>query len=201
MLSPELVTIAGFNLFKLGSLKRREQLWFVDRDKRVMSGLLEILRIAQSLALDHGIDATEAYEIVSRYGSSEMPELLVPYADRLAVLAELLGLQESTAADAVTMILQSRLENGWLAQNKGRLLDYYGIDVQGDGWSDSYTQELPEAVIDEIWQFLNNERNRWKEPENEVPESVEGKLEHTPNSSTEMTSDTGQMLIGRSSAA
>jgi hypothetical protein len=199
LIAPKQITIAGFVLLKLGSLKRKESAWFSDRDKSVMVGLVEILKIAQEIATEHDIDPTEAYQIVSAYGSSEGSELLVPYSTRLAPLVDLLGLQESTPAAAVTMILKSRLETTWLANNKIDLRNCYGIQVDGDTWEEAYTQELPEEAIDLIWEFIQNERNRWKSPA-PIPEVTDLGEESasTPNNSIETTNSTGMTTTGQS---
>lgn len=187
LITPQQTLIVGFTLTKFGSLKRKESKWFTDRDRQVMQGLVDILRIAQEMALANDIDPAEAYQIVSSYGSSAGSDLLVPYADRLAPLVSLLGLQESTPAAAVTMMLQSRLGASWLAENKGKLLDAYGIVIDGDKWQETYTEDLPEETIDLLWDFINNERNRWKEQPVAEELTVGEESASTPSSSNEMT--------------
>jgi hypothetical protein len=196
LISPKQIEIAGFILLKLGSLKRKESAWFSARDKEVMTGLVEILKIAQEIAIANDIDPSDAYQIVSSYGSSEGSDLLVPYSDRLAPLVALLGTQESTPAAAVTMILQSRLDGVWLANNKTNLFNCYGIQVEGEGWQAAYTEELPEEAIDLIWEFIQNERNRWKTPETQDLTVGEDSASTQPNSNETMmntgTDSTGQ---------
>jgi hypothetical protein len=200
LIAPIQTVIAGFVLLKLGSLKRKESAWFTARDKTVMSGLIEILKIAQEIAVANDLDPTEAYQIVSSYGSSAGSELLVPYAAKLAPLVDLLGLQESTPAAAVTMILQSRLDAVWLANNKTNLFNCYGIQVEGEGWQESYTEELPEEAIDLLWEFIQNERNRWKESETIEAIDLGEESASTPNSSNEMTTNTGTDTTGQSNS-
>jgi hypothetical protein len=199
LISPKQIEIAGFFLLKLGSLKRKESAWFSARDKQVMTGLVEILKIAQEIAIANDIDPSDAYQIVSSYGSSEGSDLLVPYSDRLAPLVALLGTQESTPAAAVTMILQSRLDGMWLANNKVDLSNCYGIKVEGEGWQESYTEELPEEAIDLIWEFIQNERNRWKTPETQDLTVGEDSASTSPNSN-EMTVNTGTDSTGQSNS-
>ncbi len=200
LISPVQIEIAGFILLKLGSLKRKESAWFTARDKTVMTGLVEILKIAQELALANDIDPSDAYQIVSSYGSSAGSDLLIPYSDRLAPLVDLLGLQESTPAAAVTMILQSRLDSTWLANNKVNLSNCYGIQVEGSGWQEAYTDELPEEAIDLIWEFINNERNRWQQPETTEVTDLGEESASTPNTSNETTTNTGTDSTGQSSS-
>jgi hypothetical protein len=199
LISPKQIEIAGFILLKLGSLKRKESAWFSARDKEVMTGLVEILKIAQEIALANDIDPSDAYQIVSSYGSSEGSDLLVPYSDRLAPLVALLGTQEATPAAAVTMILQSRLDAMWLANNKVDLSNCYGIKVEGEGWQESYTEELPEEAIDLIWEFIQNERNRWKTPEPQDLTVGEDSASTQPNSN-EMMTNTGTDSTGQSNS-
>ena len=199
LISPKQIEIAGFILLKLGSLKRKESAWFSARDKEVMTGLVEILKIAQEIAIANDIDPSDAYQIVSSYGSSEGSDLLVPYSDRLAPLVALLGTQESTPAAAVTMILQSRLEATWLFNNKVSLANCYGIQVEGEGWQPAYTEELPEEAIDLIWEFIQNERNRWKDPEPQELTVGEGSASTSPNSN-ETTTNTGTDSTGQSNS-
>ena len=199
LIAPKQIEIAGFVLLKLGSLKRKESGWFSNRDRDVMTGLVEILKIAQEIAIANDIDPSDAYQIVSSYGSSEGSDLLVPYADRLAPLVSLLGTQDSTPAAAVTMILQSRLETTWLFNNKSDLANCYGIKVEGDGWQPSYTEELPEAAIDLLWEFIQNERNRWKTPEAVELTVGEDSASTSPNS-IEMTMPTGTDSTGQSNS-
>jgi hypothetical protein len=201
LITPEQIVIAGFTLLKYGSLKRKESKWFVDRDKEIMRGLVKILQIAQELALANEISGEDAYAIVSAYGGSNGSEMLLPYADRLAPLIELLGQQDATPSATVTMMLQSRLPNQWLADNKGKLQDAYGITIEGNHWDASYTEDLPEETIDLLWEFVNNERNRWVLPEIEQPSNDLGEESaSTENASTEMTSDTGQTATGKSNS-
>jgi hypothetical protein len=200
LISPKQIEIAGFILLKLGSLKRKESAWFSARDKEVMTGLVEILKIANEMAIANDIDPSDAYQIVSSYGSSEGSDLLVPYSDRLAPLVALLGTQESTPAAAVTMILRSRLDSTWLANNKVNLSNCYGIQVEGEGWQDAYTEELPEEAIDLIWAFIQNERNRWKTPEVQDLTVGEGSASTQPNSN-EMMMNTGTDSTGQSNSA
>lgn len=199
LISPKQIEIAGFILLKLGSLKRKESAWFSARDKEVMTGLVEILKIAQEIALANDIEPSDAYQIVSSYGSSEGSDLLVPYSDRLAPLVALLGTQESTPAAAVTMILQSRLDAMWLANNKVDLSNCYGIKVEGEGWQPAYTEELPEEAIDLIWEFIQNERNRWKTPDHQELTVGEDFASTSPNS-IEMTTNTGTDSTGQSNS-
>jgi hypothetical protein len=199
LIAPVQTEIAGFILLKLGSLKRKESAWFTARDKEVMTGLVEILKIAQEMAIANNIDPSDAYEIVSSYGSSAGSDLLVPYSDRLAPLVNLLGTQESTPAAAVTMILQSRLDATWLANNKINLFNCYGIQVDGEGWQEAYTEELPEEAIDLLWKFIQNERNRWQTPETQELTVGEDSASISP-SSNEMTMNTGTDSTGRSNS-
>lgn len=198
LIAPKQIEIAGFILLKLGSLKRKESAWFSDRDKQVMTGLVEILKIAQEIAIAQDIDPTDAYQIVSSYGSGEGSELLTPYADRLAPLVSLLGLQESTPSAAVTMILQSRLDPTWLFNHKTDLANCYGIQVDGENWQEAYTQELPEEAIDLLWEFINNERNRWKTPEPTEELTVGEDSTSTQQHSPEKMTNTGMDSIGQS---
>jgi hypothetical protein len=201
LISPTQIEISGFILLKLGSLKRKESAWFTARDKTVMTGLVEILKIAQEIAIEHEIDPTEAYQIVSAYGSSAGSDLLVPYSDRLAPLVDLLSLQESTPAAAVTMILQSRLDSTWLANNKINLFNCYGIQVEGEGWKDSYTEELPEEAIDLLWEFLQNERNRWQRSTTTEATDLGEDSASTSNISNETTTSTGTDSTGQFNSA
>jgi hypothetical protein len=197
LIAPIQTVIAGFVLLKLGSLKRKESAWFTARDKAVMTGLVEILKIAQEIALANDIDPTDAYGIVSSYGSNAGSDLLVPYADRLSPLVNLLELQESTPAAAVTMILQSRLDATWLANNKINLANCYGIQVEGEGWQEAYTEELPEEAIDLIWEFIQNERNRWQQPATTEATELGEESASTPNSSNETMTNTGTDTTGQ----
>jgi hypothetical protein len=201
LIAPVPTEIAGFVLLQLGSLKRKESAWFTARDKQVMTGLVEILKIAQEISLANEIDPTDAYQIVSSYGSSAGSDLLVPYADRLAPLVDLLGLQESTPAAAVTMILQSRLDSNWLITNKVNLTNCYGIQVEGTVWQPAYTEELPEATIDLLWEFIQNERNRWQTPDKVEPNNLGEESASTLNTSSETMTNTGTDTTGRSNSA
>jgi hypothetical protein len=201
LISPKQIEIAGFILLKLGSLKRKESKWFGARDREVMTGLVEILKIAQEIAIANDIDPSDAYQIVSSYGSSAGSDLLVPYSNRLAPLVALLGTQESTPAAAVTMILQSRLDSTWLANNKINLFNCYGIQVEGEGWQDSYTEELPEEAIDLIWEFIQNERQRWQLLAPTEDLTVGEDSASTQPNSNEMTMNTGTDSTGLSNSA
>jgi hypothetical protein len=200
---PEIVDIAGFKLTKYGSLKRKEEKWFTARDKFAMTGMVDILKISQEIAADNEIDPSLAYQIVSAYGSEVGSELLVPYASRLAPLIDLLDYQESTPAEAVTMILQSRLSSVWLTENKSHLDIAFGIKV-AEGithWQSEYTEELPREVRDKIFEFVNNERNQWKEIKSEPKPTVGEDSASTKTGSVSTMTIDGDPTIGSSNAA
>jgi hypothetical protein len=203
---PEAVEIAGFKITKFGSLKRKESKWFVDRDRYVMNGMVLVLQIAQEIAATEGIDPAVAYQIVSGYGSENGSELLVPYADRLEPLLDLLNYQERTPADAVTMILQSRTNPAWLKENALELRNSFGIEYNDSPhWLPNFTDELPEATIDQLWEFIQGERRQWAElkvaTQAEQDDPVGEDSASTVNSSPPTTTNTGTTATGQSNAA
>jgi hypothetical protein len=202
---PEIVDVSGFRLVKYGSLKRKEAMWFTDRDRYVMQGMINVLQIAQEIAMGNNLDPAIAYQIVSAYGTSEVgSDLLVPYADRLAPLLDLLGYQENTPSEACTMFLQSRLSKAWLEENKALLASCFGIAVESDHWQPGYTAELPEAVLEGIWDFIKGEQRQWKEPPKVDPVEalpVGEDSASTESSSPETPTSIGETSTGQSSLA
>jgi hypothetical protein len=199
---PEIVEIAGFKLTKYGSLKRKEEKWFAARDKVAMTGMVDILKISQEIAATNEIDPMMAYQIVSAYGSEVGSELLVPYASRLEPLVDLLDYQESTPAEAVTMILQSRLNSAWLIENRPHLDVAFGIKI-AEGithWQSEYTEELPRAIRDELFDFINGERSQWKEIKPEPDPTVGEDLASIKTGSASTTTIDGEPTTGLSNA-
>jgi hypothetical protein len=179
-------------------------MWFTARDRHAMQGMIDVLQIAQEIAANNGLDPAVAYEIVSAYGSEAGSELLVPYAHRLAPLVDLLGHQENTPTDAVTMFLQSRLSKTWLEENAALLETCFGIKVAADHWQPAYTEELPEAVLGDVWEFILKERSQWAvAPPSDLEQELsvgEGSAS-TASSSPETPTSTGENSTGLSNSA
>jgi hypothetical protein len=225
---PELVTIAGIPLPKWGSLLRKESKWFANREGAGTKGMMEMMLIARELSAVNNIDPTQAFFIVSGFGSENGSELLVPYADRLEPLLDVISYSETTPQDAVTMILRSRLDHNWLRNNATKLKNLLKIDLFGDlkaafsdadddfvnkyefEWLDAYTERLPEATIEELWQFIQNEKRMWKvdpaEPAKTIKQEGEGlnlgeESSSTENISQSTTNGTGETSTSPSNSA
>jgi hypothetical protein len=162
--TPENVDVSIFRLPKYGSLKRKEASWFEKRDQAVMTGMIEILQISKEISITQNVDPATAYQIVSAYGTENGSELLVPYADRMSPIVDIITSSAQAPSAAFTMFLQSRLPKSWIEENTGQLDTCYGIKVNGaDHWKTEFTEELPEAIVNEVWEFIQNEKLQWKD--------------------------------------
>jgi hypothetical protein len=200
-----LVTIVGFTFLKYGSLRRKELKWFTERDQKVLEGLTDVVEIASEIAVTHSLSDAQAYNIAAGFGAEAGSEYLVPHAARLKPLIGLLSHQHSTEADAVTMLLQSRLPTPWLRDNALELRTAYGIEVgEVTHWQPEFTEELPEEAIDALWEFIQNEKKKWKkdpEPVATGDKSLGEDSASTVNGSQPTTNNTGETVTGQSNAA
>jgi hypothetical protein len=201
-----LVTVVGFEFLKYGSLRRKELKWFTERDQKVLEGLTDVVEIAAEIAVTHNLSDAQAYNIAAGFGAEMGSEYLVPHAARLKPLLGLLSHQHSTEADAVTMILQSRLSAKWLQDKALELRTAYGIEVgTATHWQPEFTEELPEESIDALWQFIQNEKKKWKKDPEPTPAAGEKSLGEdsasTVNGSQPTTNNTGETVTGQSNAA
>ncbi len=199
-----LTTIVGFEFLKYGSLRRKEFKWFTERDQKVLEGLTDVVEIAAEIAVTHNLSDAQAYNIAAGFGAEVGSEYLVPHAARLKPLLGLLSHQHSTEADAVTMFLQSRLSSKWLQDKALELRTAYGIEVgTATHWQPEFTEELPEESINALWEFIQNEKKKWKEdPKPAAGEKTLGEdSASTVNGSQPTTSNTGEIAIGQSNVA
>jgi hypothetical protein len=200
-ITPELVTIAGFQLLKLGSLKRKEMAFINKHRKEIVRGYMEVNRIALEISEKYEITEAEALSIVNNFGLDGGNEALLEYTDRLIPLVELLTTQDAQPGQAVSMLLRSRLSPDWLKDNAENLLSAFGIKVEETGiWRDEFIDELTEQAIDSLYKFLIQEQNEWKAPEPEQPKTLGEELPSTENSSNSTPIEVGMIATGESSS-
>ncbi len=169
---PTIVQIDIFKLAKFGSLKLRERNWFNDRQVRSAKAALQLAVIAQALALQYDIDPLEALNAVSNPQPGDVR--LLPYASELGGVPDLLVEEMTSTGTAVTMFLESRLPVDFVSNNYQDLKQQYGIEIgPNDNWEQVHTDELPEAISEQIIEFMNNETMRWQLP---TPEASEDNL-------------------------
>ena len=172
---PTIVDIDIFKLTKFGSLKLRERKWFNDRQIRSAQAALQLASIAQALALEFQIDPLEALNIVASPQPGDVR--LLPYATELEQVPDQLRAEMNSTGEAITMFMRSRLPIEFLSNNSQALHQQYGIVVESNEWTQPHTDELPEAVSEQILEFMNGETMRWQTPPEPEPDSLGNGLE------------------------
>jgi len=201
--TPEKVTVAGFPFSKLGSLKRKEEAWFQEQERKQLDGMTGLLEIAQQIAQKHGISDAEAFNLVASFGqgSGDHVGFLVEYADKIDGIKSLLSLQQGLPAQATTLLIQSRVPAKWLQSRAEDLKDAFDIEVVEAGWMAEHTDMLPVAVIEQINEFAAKERSRWQEVEVDEEEEDLGKDLNESEASAIAPTPTGTKSTGRSKQA
>jgi hypothetical protein len=125
------------------------------------------MQLAQRIARDHKIKASDALKILSNISADENQDYLFEYAEEVQALSDGVLNAEEQKANFVTLFMQIRGEacmpqTGW---------------VKTKDWTSEDTDEMPGALIRDIYEFIMWERNGWpsegKEPEpNPTPRST-----------------------------
>lgn len=166
------VIVAGFLMPKLGSLKPGEEKWFQEKETGYFKLLFTIIR---KIAQKRNISEQEALDLFNSPEANQMA-MLADCADDEALISEFLSARQVDAASISSMIIKSRVSPKYLQEKVEDLNEAFGIDFK-DQWQDSYTDQLPMQVVEELIEFVGNERRRWKkiEEDNEVATEEVGK--------------------------
>jgi hypothetical protein len=133
-------------------------------NKEHASSTYRSMQLAQKIAKDHKIKASEALKILSNISAEDNQDYLFEYAEEVQALSDGVLSADEQRANFVTLFMQMRGEaqlpdQGW---------------VRTTDWTDADTDEMPGALIRQIHEFIMWERNGWPS---------EGKeSEPTPNS-------------------
>jgi hypothetical protein len=140
--------------FTPGETKRFDKL-----NKEHASSTYRSMQLAQKIAKDHKIKASEALQILSNISADENQDYLFEYAEDVQALSDGVLSAEEQRANFVTLFMQMRgqaqmPESGWTPTTD---------------WTDEDTDAMPGALIRQIYEFIMWERNGWpsegKEPE------------------------------------
>jgi hypothetical protein len=165
----ELINIDGFELQKLGTLKKREEEWieqyYADLQNATTKPALEL---AEWIVTNEGKTEAEAMLMIEGLETmrpSEQMAFLMVYKRHLPAIIQNLQdsprRQKAIPKDIATWALNERLPKGWIAENRNELREDLGIDADGDRWLPEWTDELGEGTIDAIYRFILRERNGW----------------------------------------
>lgn len=130
--APEKVNVKGFPFIKLGSLKRKEEAWFQEQERRQIGGITTLLEIAKTVAEENGMGINEAYDLVASFGQKgggDQMGLLAAYADKLQEMLVLLAAQQNLPAGATTMLINSRILPKWLDEHREDLAVAFDINL------------------------------------------------------------------------
>jgi hypothetical protein len=165
----ELVTIDGFELQKLGTLKKREEEWIEQYYADLRNATTKpALELAEWIIANEGKTEAEAMVLIESLESmrpAEQMAFLLKYKKELPGIIDDLqdapNRQKAIPKHITTWALNERLPKGWIAENRNELRDDLGIDADGDEWLPEWTDELGELTINEIYSFILKERNGW----------------------------------------
>lgn len=165
----EIVNIGGFDLKKFGSLRVFEEEWLENFYAKLRDAVTKpALELGEWIADNEGKTTEEAMEFVESLDSlkpSVQMAILSRYRKALPDLIDQLQSapkrQKLVPRDIATWVLNSRLPDGWITENRNELRDDLGIDATGDEWLAEWTDELDESTVNELYSFVLKERNGW----------------------------------------
>jgi hypothetical protein len=123
-----------------------------DTAKKQANNTYSMLKIAKSLATKQGIPVQEALDALSDMGSNQ--DLLFDYVDELAEIQSQGQSVSEMKIETVTLFMRYRAE----LKDKGKW-------IQLSDWELDDTREMPRKLLDDIFEFVDWERNGWPDPE------------------------------------
>ena len=129
------------------------------RPRKQASNTYALLKIAKDVAQKQDIPVQDALDALSDVDSNQ--ELLFEYVDELALIQTQGQSVSEMKIETVTLFMRYRAElkerNKW---------------VQVPDWEMDDTQEMPRRLLDDIYDFVDWERNGW--PEDDDSEEDQG---------------------------
>lgn len=158
---PNIVEIAVFKLKSYGSLLKRELSWFEEVATNRINAVLPLYKLAKKISQDKNISEDEALIIVKNLDDSQYENILYAYSEDLAAIKSNTYSETDFNADIATMFLQSRVSTSVLSEVAEQLFEDYGVEYNPElGWTTEDTENLPMGVIEEICQFVMDEKDR-----------------------------------------
>jgi hypothetical protein len=165
----EIVEIDGFALRKYGTLKKREEEWieqfYADLQNATTQPALELAEWISENESKSPADAMKFIEGLDKLTSAEQLAVMMGYKKHVPGIIESLqgseARQKNVSKLITTWVLNERLPDGWIAENRDELREDLGIDADGSEWLQSWTDELGQDTIDSIYSFILKERNGW----------------------------------------
>jgi hypothetical protein len=117
----------------------------------------KLLKIGRDLALKRDIPVQEALDILGN--ADENQDVLFDYVDELAAIQSSGQSASEQKIQTVTLLMRYRAEY----KEKGKW-------AKTSDWEESDTKEMPSKLLDEIYLFVEWERNGWPEGEEEEDE-------------------------------
>ena len=155
---PGIVDIGIFKFKTYGSLLKKELSWFEDQSNQRIKSILPVFELAKRIAVDKGIEESEALSIVQHLDEPENQGLLMSYTSEIADIQKNAYSESDFNADITTMVIQSRVSKTVLTEVGQSLIDNYDIELTEECWKAEYTEQLPMSFIDSVCEFILKER-------------------------------------------
>jgi hypothetical protein len=183
----EIIEIDGFALRKYGTLKKREEEWieqfYADLRNATTKPALELAEWISENESKSPADAMAFIEGLDKLTSAEQLAVMMNYKKHIPNIIDELqgseGRQKNVSKLIATWVLNERLPDGWIAENRDELREDLGIDAIGSEWLQEWTDELGQDTIDSIYSFILKERNGWLSVAAEFAPTVEDDEELT----------------------
>lgn len=158
---PTITEIGIFPFKTYGSLIKRELKWFEDQSNQRIKSILPLYKLAKKIAVDDQVTEDEALVIVQSLEDPKYVKYTFKYLEDLGEIQKNNYSKSDFNADICTMFIQSRIPSSKLVSITQDLFDYYDIQFDPEiGWTEFYTESLPEDLIDEITEFVMLEKSK-----------------------------------------
>ena len=132
-----------------------------DTARKQANNTYTMLKIAKSVATKQDIPVQDALDALSDMENNQ--ELLFDYVDELAEIQSQGQSVSEMKIETVTLFMRYRAE----LKEKGKW-------VQLSDWEMDDTREMPRKLLDEIFEFVDWERNGWPKDDEQDGEDSEG---------------------------
>jgi hypothetical protein len=167
----ESVEIGGFDLIKMGTLRQFEEAW-LEKHLADQADLVSLpaLQFAQYLVDAENLSEQEATERLMELeggGNDGMMAFLLKYKkavpDIIDALINAPKIKAKSPLQIACFVLQNRLPNGYLQDNRHELMEDLGVDVAGhDEWQSEWMGFLDVDTINKLYEFFMMERMGWQ---------------------------------------
>jgi hypothetical protein len=167
----ESVEIGGFDLIKMGTLRQFEEAW-LEKHLASQADLVSLpaLQFAQYLVDAEKLTEQEATDRLMELeggGTAGMMAFLLQYKkavpDIIDALINAPKIKAKSPLQIACFVLQNRLPDGYLQDNRHELMEDLGVDVAGyDEWQSEWMDCLDVDTITKLYEFFMMERMGWQ---------------------------------------